>query len=53
MAIDGVSEVIPVVVGFSAWSLPDGAMTSVFVVGTDVAAGGLSPGMSWKGPPRA
>jgi hypothetical protein len=30
-------------VGFSAWSLPDGVMTSVIVVGTDIAAGGLSP----------
>lgn len=43
IAVDGVSEVIPAVVGFSAWSLPDGAMTSVVVVGTDVAAGGLVP----------
>jgi putative ABC transport system permease protein len=43
LAIDGVAEVVPVVVGFSAWSLPDGAMTPVFVVGSDVAAGGLSP----------
>ena len=43
LAIEGVSEVVPGVVGFSAWSLPDGAMTSVVVVGTDVAAGGLSP----------
>ena len=42
-AIDGVAEVIPVVVGFSAWSLPDGAMTSVFVIGSDFTAGGLSP----------
>jgi len=43
LAIDGVAEVVPVVVGFSAWSLPDGAMTPVFVVGSDIAAGGLSP----------
>ena len=42
-AIDGVAEVVPVVAGFSAWSLPDGAMTSVFIIGSDVAAGGLSP----------
>ena len=43
LAIDGVAEVIPVVVGFSAWMLPDGAMTPVFVVGSDFTAGGLSP----------
>jgi putative ABC transport system permease protein len=43
LAVEGVSEAVPGVVGFSAWSLPDGAMTSVVVIGTDVAAGGLSP----------
>ena len=43
LAIEGVSEVVPGVVGFSAWSLPDGSMTSVVVVGTDIAAGGVSP----------
>jgi putative ABC transport system permease protein len=43
LAIDGVAEVVPVVVGFSVWSLPDGAMTPVFVIGSDIAAGGLSP----------
>ena len=43
LAIDGVAEVVPGVIGFSAWSLPDGAMTPVFVVGSDIAAGGLSP----------
>jgi putative ABC transport system permease protein len=42
-AIDGVAEVVPVVAGFSAWSQPDGAMTSVFIIGSDVTAGGLSP----------
>ena len=40
LAIDGVSTVVPGVVGFSAWGLPGGAMTSVIVVGTDYAAGG-------------
>src|SRR4029079_6601504 len=43
LAAEGVSAVVQGVVGFSAWSLPDGAMTSVVVIGTDVAAGGLSP----------
>jgi putative ABC transport system permease protein len=43
LAIDGVSEVAPGIVGFSAWSLPGGVMTSVIVVGTDIAHGGLIP----------
>jgi putative ABC transport system permease protein len=43
LAIDGAAEVIPVMAGFSAWSLPDGAMVPVFVVGSDATAGGLSP----------
>ena len=42
-AIDGVAEVLPVVAGFSAWRLPDGAMTSVFIIASDFSAGGLSP----------
>lgn len=40
---EGVTEVTPVVSGFSAWRLPDGAMTSVFIVGTDVTASALRP----------
>ncbi len=43
LAIYGVAEVVPLVVGFSAWMRPDGAMTPVFIVGSDIAAGGLSP----------
>jgi putative ABC transport system permease protein len=42
-AIEGVAEVTPLIAGFSAWRLPDGAMTSVFIVGSDVTAGGLRP----------
>jgi putative ABC transport system permease protein len=41
LAIDGVAEAVPVLVGFSAWILPDGTMTPVFVVGSE--AGGLAP----------
>jgi putative ABC transport system permease protein len=43
LAIDGVAEAVPVVSGFSVWMLPDGGMTSVFVVASDLAAGGISP----------
>jgi putative ABC transport system permease protein len=43
IATDGVSEVVPVVAGFSVWMLPEGGMTSVFVIASDIAAAGLSP----------
>ena len=43
LAIDGVSEAVPVVAGFSVWMLPDGGMTSVFIIASDIAAAGLSP----------
>ncbi len=42
-AINGVAEVVPVVIGFSNWKLPDGAMTPVLVVGSDLKAGVLAP----------
>src|ERR1019366_7625050 len=43
LAIDGVAEAVPVMVGFSAWGLPGGAMTPVVVVGSDFTARGLPP----------
>jgi len=43
LAIEGVAEAVPVVAGFSVWMLPDGGMTSVFLVASDVAAAGLPP----------
>ena len=43
LAIDGVAEAIPVIVGMSAWILPDGTMTAVIIIGTDASAGGLPP----------
>jgi putative ABC transport system permease protein len=41
--INGVSAVSPVVVGFADWQLPNGGMTPVFVVGSDMKAGALVP----------
>ena len=41
--VNGVAEVTPVVAGFSAWRKSDGAMIPVFVMGTVLAAGALSP----------
>jgi putative ABC transport system permease protein len=42
-ANDGVSEVISIVAGFSAWMLPDDTLSSIFVVGSDVSTGALVP----------
>jgi putative ABC transport system permease protein len=41
--IDGVADVVPVVIGFANWRLPGGSMTPVFVVGSDLRARGLLP----------
>jgi len=38
LAVDGVAEAAPVLAGYSVWMLPEGGMTSVFVV----ASGALS-----------
>jgi putative ABC transport system permease protein len=43
LAIDGVAEAIPVVIGFADWRIPGGAMTPVFVIGSDLRTGGLQP----------
>jgi putative ABC transport system permease protein len=42
-SMDGVSDVVPVLIGFSVWRVPDDGMTPVFVVGSDLHAGGLRP----------
>lgn len=42
-AVAGVADVIPVVIGFSAWRLPGGGMTPIFVVGSNIADGGIAP----------
>ncbi len=43
LAINGVAQAIPLVIGFADWRMPGGAMTPVFVVGSDLRAGGLQP----------
>lgn len=43
LSIAGVSDAVPVVIGFSQWRLPGGGTTPVFMVGSDVRAGGLMP----------
>jgi putative ABC transport system permease protein len=43
LAIDGVTDVVPVVIGYADWRIPTGGSTPIFVVGFDMRAGALSP----------
>src|SRR5215217_8440155 len=43
LAVAGVAEAIPVVIGFADWRTPSGSSTPVFVVGSDLRSGGLQP----------
>jgi putative ABC transport system permease protein len=43
LAVEGVADAIPVVIGFADWRMPGGATTPVFVVGSDLRSGGLHP----------
>ena len=42
-SVDGVANVVPLVLGFSVWSLEGGETTPVIVVGADLDDGGLRP----------
>ncbi|HEY6995428.1 MAG TPA: ABC transporter permease [Xanthobacteraceae bacterium] len=43
LSINGVAQAIPVVIGFADWSIPAGGTTPVFIVGSNLRAGGLLP----------
>ena len=43
LAINGVVDAIPVVIGFADWRMSGGASTPVFVIGSDLRSGGLQP----------
>jgi putative ABC transport system permease protein len=43
LAINGVTEAVPVVIGFADWRVPTGGSTPVFIVGSDLRSGALSP----------
>jgi putative ABC transport system permease protein len=43
LAVGGVAQAIPVVIGFADWRMPNGSSTPVFVVGSDLRSGGLQP----------
>jgi len=53
LAIDGVADAAPVLAGFSVWMLPEGGMTSVFMVASDLASGGLPVWNVVDGDPRS
>src|ERR1700722_12107245 len=41
LSVPGVTAAIPVVIGFTAWTVPSGGTTPVFVIGSDSANAGL------------
>ncbi|MGZ8330157.1 MAG: ABC transporter permease [Rhodoplanes sp.] len=43
LSIPGVTEAVPLVIGFAEWKLPNGGATPVFVVGSDENSAGLQP----------
>jgi putative ABC transport system permease protein len=43
MALNGVADVAPLVIGFAEWRMPNGGRSPVFIIGTDVRAGSLVP----------
>ena len=49
LSINGVAQAIPVVIGFADWRMPAGGTTPVFIVGSDLRAGGLLPWNLVKG----
>jgi putative ABC transport system permease protein len=43
MSIPGVVDATPVVIGFAQWRMPNGGASPVFIIGSDLRAGGLRP----------
>jgi putative ABC transport system permease protein len=43
LSVPGVAQIIPIVIGFTQWTVPNGGTTPVFVVGSDASAAGLHP----------
>ena len=40
---NGITEALPIVIGFAQWRLPSGGPTPVFIVSSDTRVGGLRP----------
>jgi putative ABC transport system permease protein len=43
LSVNGISEVLPIVIGFAQWRLPSGGTTPVFIVSSDTRVRGLNP----------
>ncbi len=43
LSINGITEALPMVIGFAQWRLPNGGTTPVFIVSSDARVGGLHP----------
>jgi putative ABC transport system permease protein len=43
LSIRGVTDTVPVVIGFAQWKMPDGGTTPVFIIGSHIRSGGLPP----------
>jgi putative ABC transport system permease protein len=43
LSVQGVTQAIPVVIGFAEWTVPSGGTTPVFVIGSADSAAGLHP----------
>ena len=43
LSVAGVTEALPVVIGFAQWRTRNGATTPIFLVGSDIRADGLHP----------
>lgn len=53
LAVPGVTEAIPLVIGFTQWTVPSGGTTPVFVIGSDAGTQGLHPWNVVEGGPDA
>lgn len=49
LSVPGVTEVVPVVIGFTQWTVPAGGSTPVFIIGSNETATGLHPWNLVKG----
>jgi putative ABC transport system permease protein len=43
LSVQGVTQAIPVVIGFTQWVVPGGGTTPVFIIGSDESSPGLHP----------
>jgi putative ABC transport system permease protein len=43
LSVEGVTQAVPVVVGFTGWTVPAGGTTPVFIIGSETSPAGLSP----------